>query len=385
MRLEKISFINIRHHLSRVVLLAVGLIVAVATVVALYSLTKVMDRDFQNKLDLYGSNMLVTPKSNNLKLSYNGINFGSSQQKTETLAESDIDRLKTIKNSANLAVIAPKLINVDRIKNRTVMVMGVEFSKEFRIKRWWQLDSGAKPKGQNQALVGANAAKALKLKIGNTARIKGHGFTVKGILKSTGSSEDDLIYIDLKQAQNIYYQPQQLSLLEVATWCYDCPIEQIVGQASEKLPNAKISAVLQSANRRNKVVSQFNLFSIVLSFIMATVAILIVFTSMLGAVRERRREIGIFRAIGYRRFNIIEIIVIEIILVALVSGLLGYVLGILSAKLLAPALGIDLPVVIDAKVGYFAVLGTMILAIAASVYPILSAAKMSPTTAINDI
>jgi len=385
MRLEKISFVNIRQHLPRVALLAVSLIVAVATVVALYSITQVMDKDFQKKLDLYGSNMVIVPKSGKLNLSYNGINFGDSRQETKSFDESVIGKLKTIKNSANLAVIAPKLINVDRIKNRTVMVMGVDFKKEFRIKKWWKIKSGADPKGKNQALIGAKAAKALKLRTGGTLRIKAQNFKVKAILQPTGSSEDGLVYIDLKQAQKLYQQPGRISMLEIASWCYDCPIEQIVGQASEKLPDAKVAAVLQSANRRNKVVGQFTLFSIALSVVMITVGVLIVFTNMLSAVRERRREIGIFRAMGYRRFNIIEIIIIEILFVALVSGLFGYLIGIFSARMLAPTLGIDLPLTLDLKIAYYAVSGTLVLALLAGLYPILSAANMSPDTAINDI
>ena len=171
MRLEKISFVNIRQHLPRVVLLAVSLIVAVATVIALYSITQVMDEDFQNKLDLYGSNMVIVPKSGNLNLSYNGVNFGNSQQKKKYFDESVIAKLKTIKNSANLAVIAPKLINVDKIKNRTVMVMGIDFTKEFRIKKWWKIASGKKPKGPGQMLLGAKAARTLKLKTGSLVKI----------------------------------------------------------------------------------------------------------------------------------------------------------------------------------------------------------------------
>jgi putative ABC transport system permease protein len=386
MRLERISIINIRKHFWRIGLLVLGLTVATATVVALYTLSTLMDRDFQNKLDEYGTNMVIVPKSDNLSLSYSGVPLGEFTVANETLTDNDVAKLKTIKNAENLAIIAPKIIDIAEIRGEEAIVVGVDFQEELKIKSWWRLGEGEEPApSSNEALIGARAAQKFGLKAGEQIALRGERFTVVGILEPVGSQEDDPIYIDLKRAQSVFGRPEQLSMIEVAAWCADCPIEQIVGQTSEKLPNAKASAVVQAATARDDVVKQFTMFSVILSAVMAIVGGLIIFTTMLTAVRERRREIGIFRAVGFRRMNILEIILFETAFVALTAGLAGYLIGVLAAGLLAPSLGIILPVTLDITVGYFAVLGAILLTLVSSLYPALTAANLSPMIAINDI
>ena len=386
MRLERITLINIKKHFGRLALLTLALTVVVATVATLYTLSRLMNEDFQKKLDEYGSNMVIVPKTDDLPLSYDGVPLGNVALTDKHLKDSDINDLKTIKNKENLAVIAPKIIGIAKLKRREAIIVGVDFPKELKIKRWWKLRAGRKPKrGTDQILAGAAAATRHNLKVGQTVEIKGDIFTLAGILEEVGSPEDQPIYIDLKRAQTIFDRPAQLDILEVSVWCYNCPINLIVGQASEKLPHAKVSAVRQVAETRDKVVTQFSIFAVVLSVVMASVGGLIIFTNMLAAVRERRHEIGIFRAVGFRRLNILEIILFETVIVALVSGVAGYLIAVVAAWFLAPTLGIGVPVEINLTVAYFSVLGTLLLTLISSLYPALSAANMSPTIAINDI
>ncbi len=386
MRLERITIINIRKHIGRLGLLTLVLTVVVATVATLYILARLMNDDLEKKLDLYGTNMIIVPKSEDLPLSYDGVPLGNVNLAKRNLTERDVAALKTIKNKENLAVIAPKLIGIAKLRGEDAIVVGVDFPKELKMKKWWRLRAGKKPKkGTDQVLVGAAAAARHRLKVGQTIKIKGQKFKVAGILKSAGSQEDEPVYIDLGRAQKIFRQPAQFSIIEVSAWCYNCPINVIVGQASEKLPHAQVSAVRQVAQTRNKVLKQFEIFAAALSVVMVAVGGLIIFTNMLAAVRERRREIGIFRAIGFRRSNILEIILFETVIVSLVGGIAGYLLGVLSAWLLAPSLGITLPVELDVNVAYFSVLGTLVLTLVSSLYPALTAANMSPTIAINDI
>jgi len=302
------------------------------------------------------------------------------------LTEGDVEALKTIHSRDSLAVIAPKLVGVASVNRREAIIVGVDFPQEFRVKRWWRLRAGKEPaNASRRALLGSKAAKRLGLRVGETARIKGEDFKVAGVLQPVGSQEDEPVYIDLKEAQTLLRRPAQLSMIEVSAWCIDCPIEQIVGQASEKLPHAKVSALRQATQARNEIVKQFTAFSVILSIVTAIVGGLIVFTNMLAAVRERRREIGIFRAIGFRRLNILEIILFETVIVALVAGLAGYLVGVSAAVIGAPGLGIDVAVGWDLNVGYFAILGSLLLALVSSLYPALTAANLSPLPAINDI
>ncbi len=386
MRLETVSIKNIQKHPGRVAFLAGGLTVMVATIVALHALSQTMYADFQRRLDEYGANMVITAKSDKLPLSYGGVALGTVEASRRTLTNEDVKKLKTIKNRENLAVISPKIVGVDRLRGRDSLIVGVNFTDELRIKKWWEIRTGRQPRaGAAELLAGAEAAGAFNLQVGDQVEINSEVFEVVGILDSVGSAEDRPLYVELKTAQRLFARPGELDIIEVAAWCYDCPIEVIVGQTSEKLPHAEAVAVIQAAKTRNRVVSQFNIFALALSGAIILLGGLTVFSSMLAAVRERRREIGLLRAIGFRGFNILEIVLFETTLIAIVSALAGYALGLGAAYVFAPTLGLETAPTFSPIVGYFAVLGTLLLTLVSSLFPAITAAKLSPNIALRDI
>ncbi|MHB8840521.1 MAG: ABC transporter permease [Candidatus Aquicultor sp.] len=386
MSLHHITWKNIKEHPSKVILLIVALAVGVATVVSLYSISTAMSVDLQNKIDEYGANMVVVPKAKSLSLSYAGITLGGVQYGSSLLNDRDVSKVRTIKSSANINVVAPKLLGIVQLDGQKVMIAGVRFKDELKIKKWWEIKQGARPTREKDLLLGGKAASQFGAKPGDYLSIKGERFKVAGVLSRVGTQEDDLIYLDLKQAQRALNKPGEVSLIEVSAWCKNCPITMMVDQLSTKIPGGKVSAVRQAAEARDAVIGQFTLFSIVLSAMMGVVAVLIVFTNVLSAVRERRREIGIFRAIGYRRSHVLYIILLESGVAGLVAGLLGYVAGFFGASAVAPlAVGIDVGVKFNPAFAGMAIGAAVCIALVSSLYPALSAARLDPAEALNVI
>ncbi|NCO66190.1 MAG: ABC transporter permease [Candidatus Aquicultor secundus] len=386
MSLHHITWKNIKEHPSKVILLIVTLAVGVATVVSLYSISTAMSVDLQNKIDEYGANMVVVPRAKSLSLSYAGITLGGLQYGSALLTEKDVNKIRTIKNSANINVVAPKLLGIVELNGRKVMIAGVRFKDELKIKKWWEIKQGARPAHDKDLLLGGKAAAQFGVKPGDYLKIKGERFKVAGVLSRVGTQEDDLIYLDLKQAQRVLNKPGEVSLIEISAWCKNCPITMMVDQLGTKIPGGKVSAVRQAAEARDAVIGQFAIFSSVLSVMMGVAAVLIVFTNVLSAVRERRREIGIFRAIGYRKGHILYIILLESGVAGLLAGLIGYAAGFFSASAIAPlAVGIDVGVKFNPALAGAAIGGAVCIALLSSLYPALSAARLDPTEAINAV
>lgn len=386
MKLRHITLRNIKEHPSKIILMVVSLAIGVATVVSLYSISKAMYIDLQDKLDEYGANMVIVPKSESLPLTYAGVTVGGIQYGSALLTEKDIAKIRTIKSKANINVIAPKLLGIIPIKGQKVMMAGVRFSDELKIKTWWEIKHGKPPAGRTDVLLGGRVAQQLGLNVGDSIDIKGKNFKIKGILNRVGTQEDDLVYIDLKQAQAILGKPGEVSLIEASAWCKDCPITMIVKQIGEKIPNGKVSAVRQAAQARDAVIAQLGLFSVILSATMIIVAVLIVFTNVLSMVKERRREIGIFRAIGYRKSHILYIFLLESGVAGLSAGIIGYLVGLFGSVSVAPlAVGIDIGVKLDPVLMVSSIFGTMLIAIISSLYPATLAARLNPSEAINTI
>jgi len=89
-------------------------------------------------------------------------------------------------------------------------------------------------------LLGAEAARVLSLSAGKTLTVNGRSLVVSGLLEATGSQDDQLAFVTLATAQQIFAKPGKISMAEVAALCKDCPIEDMVRQISAVLPGAKV-------------------------------------------------------------------------------------------------------------------------------------------------
>jgi putative ABC transport system permease protein len=385
MRLIDVTLSNLRRRKGRKLLLMLGLTIGVATVVALMAITAAMQADVAAKLDEYGANILIVPRANDLSLSYGGVTVASAAYDVGELTLADLDLIRTIENARNVSVVAPKLLGAETVKGRSVLVAGVRFPDELRLKQWWDM-AGEEPDGPDEVLAGLRLARTLDLLPGDSVEIGGRAFHLTGILAENGSQDDDILFIDLGAAQEVMHKPGSVSLVEVAALCTACPIEDMVDQISGVLPQARVTALRQAVTLRMETVGQLSRFALSVSAVVVVIGALVVLTSMLGAVAERRQEIGLFRALGFRRRHVMAIILGESALVSLGGGVLGWSLGMATAVVLAPRLAN-----VTAGVGWQpwlalgAVTGALLVGLAGSLYPALSAARLDPTTALRSL
>jgi putative ABC transport system permease protein len=383
MDLYDIAWNNIRRRKGKVLLLVLGLTIGVATVVALQTITRTLQADVETKLDEFGANILVVPHSDSLSLSYGGLTVSSATFDVEELTDQDVARVWTIPNARNLSVVAPKLLGVAQIGAHPVLVAGVDFESELRMKPWWELE-GDEPEAADHAIVGSRVAALLDLGVGSQVQVSGQPFEVVAVLAENGQQDDDLLFVDLRTAQRVLDRPSAVSLIEVAALCTACPIEDMVAQIQDVLPQARVTALRQAVTLRMELVGQLVRFSWALSAVVLIIGGLVVLTTMLGAVSERKQEIGVLRAIGFRQRHIINIILSEATLVSLLGGLLGWLAGMGVAAVLSPLLTqVDLSVSWDPLVALWAVTIALVVGVVASVYPAVRAARLDPTTALR--
>ncbi len=384
MKLKDISINNLRRRKGKVFFLILGLTIGITTVVSLISVTRMMNEDISKKLDEYGANILIIPRSDDLALSYGGMSIGGVAVETQTLKDSDIQKIRQIEVRENISTVSPKLIGVVEIEGKKVPLMGVHFQDEERLKKWWKIH-GALPKSPTEVLLGNEVAVRLFKSTGDTLPINGKAMRISGVLDETGSQDDFLIFGDLNFVQETMKKPGVLSLIEVSAFCNSCPIEEIVRQISRELPHAKVTAIKQTLQTKMEALDHFKKFSVGISIIVLLIGSLIVFTNMMASVNERKREIGIFRAIGFRKSHVVRIIFLEALIVGLAAGVMGYLLGMAASQVMGPVItGMKGgKVVIDPWLATGAILLSALIGILSSVYPAIHASKMDPTIALR--
>ncbi len=383
MRLETIAINNLRRRKSRLAFLIAGLLIGIATVVTLISLSTTLTEDIQIKMENYGANILITPQSDDLSLNYGGINLGGVSLDPQEIREADLSKISGIRNSRNIAAVAPKVLGALEVRGQRVMMMGVDPEKEFQLKKWWKVN-GLPLKNEYDLVAGAEVAAKLGLVLGDSVEIGGETFTLTGILANTGSQDDQILIASLPVTQRLLGKEGTVSLVEVAALCGDCPVSEMVTQISEVLPGVNVSAIQQVVKTRMHALDQFRNFSLALAAVVLLIGALVVFVTMMGSVNERTREIGIFRALGFRRSHIMHLILLESTVVSIVAGILGFLVGMGVTYLVLPLMTEnEVSMHWDPLLAGGAVLLALLVGASASFYPALKASRLDPTEALR--
>ncbi len=384
MKLHNISFGNIRRRKGKMLFLVLGLVIGISTIVTLLSVTESMTRDIEARLNQFGANIVVVPKNENLSLNYGGIDVGGVSYQVKEFDQEGLKKIKTIKNSKNLSIIAPKVLGAVTVNDKKVLMMGVIYEQELMLKTWWQKTGGSFPQKDDEIMLGAQAATLLGYKAGDAIVLNETPFKVATVLKPTGASEDNAIIASLASSQKLLGKEGKVSMMEISAFCGGCPISEMTLQIAEKFPNAKVTAMKQAVMSKMQSIDMFRSFSLGISMIVILIGSLLVLVTMMGSVNERTREIGIFRAIGFRRGHVMQIILLEAMLLGIIGGIVGFGIGNLIAYTIIPLVMKDgVFAGINTNLGIISVLMAVALSLLASLYPAFKASNMDPSEALR--
>jgi putative ABC transport system permease protein len=430
MRLTSIALGHLRRGKARATLVVAGLTLGVATAVALANVTGALERHLGEELDRYGANIVVAPRTDDLDVSYGGVSVSGVSYEVERLKTEDLTAIRSIDYAERLAVVAPVLIGAADSGDRRTPVAGVDFEETTRLKRWWRV-AGRVPASPDEVLVGYEAAVALGVVEAappdvvfgtglpsrpvadvaleqmdhsghitpeaasqappadvikrNRLTLGGREFHVAGVVDATGSADDRLVFMDLARAQEVLNRPGEVSLVEVSALCIACPVEMMVRQIQQALPDARVTAVQQAVKTRSMTIARLTRFGAALAGVVLVVAALLVFVTMTSSVAERRREIGVLRAVGFRRSHILKILGLETAILGAVGGFVGWGIGLAAGSVAVryftdgAVAGVD----VDPLLGAAAVAGAIAIGVLGALLPALKASKLDPTEALR--
>lgn len=409
MRISSIAFANLRRRKGKAMFLAAGIGIGIGTVVALLSLSDSLREEIGSQLDRFGANIVVTPHSDNMTMDYGGIQVAGVSFDQQRLTDDDTAAVSRIPYRKRLSVVAPKLLGTIEVEGRRSLLVGVDFQKEIRLKRWWRIN-GRVPEKSDEVLLGYEVAKAVSAIHTATGSGSGRGQTpghhtvteerihiarerlsiaggehrIAGVLGQSGGPEDRMILASLEHVQALLAKPGQLSVIEVSALCKDCPVEDIVAQIRKELPHANVAAVQQSVRARTEAVDRLTRFSVVVSGVVLTIGALLVFTTMMSSVVERTKEIGVFRAIGFRRTHIIKALMIEVVAISAVGGAAGWTAGLSASRLALPYFTENgTQIEWRASLAFLSVAAAMLIGIVSSAYPAIRASRLDPSEAVR--
>jgi putative ABC transport system permease protein len=214
-----------------------------------------------------------------------------------------------------------------------VIVAGTWLDEAARMNSWWKVDGNWVNARDNRAdcMIGERAASRLGLIRGQSVRINYSGreatLRVAGIV-TAGSSEDSQIFIGLALAQELAGLGARASLIQITSRGSAAEIEEVIRRLSSALPDLKVRPLRQLAEAEGRLLERIRglLFGTVLLILALTS--LGVLAAMAGLALERRRDVGLMKALGGSVRKIMRFFLAEATAIGFAGGIIGFIVGI---------------------------------------------------------
>ena len=387
MKLYQVVLKDVIRRKRRVLYATLGVVIGTATVVGILTVARAGQERIYNQLEKYGPNLAVIPAINNLDMKLGDVRLGMlavgdnyvSEDKLpqiRQIADGEIRKALKIEDEGNIATIAPNLYIDTKIGDTSVMVVGVDPQEEIKIKTWWRVGQGKYLDQEDQALVGAIAAEILKLNVGDVIPLDGTNITVAGILEETGSNDDYQIFVPINTLQKAFGREGLVSSVDIRALCNACPVEIIADGINKEVPGVRAVAVKQIAASEMGMMEKMSKFMLTLAGITLAVGLFGVVNTMMTSVNERIKDIGIMRAVGASRSQIVKAFIYEAIIIGIIGGILGYAVGTFLAYIAGPLVFEGTTVALVPQYFALALVLAIAVAVVAAVYPAIRATQI---------
>jgi len=398
LELLRLSLSRLRSSRLRTLLTMLGIIIGVASVVALVSVGQGATSGITNRLQSLGTNLLTVNAGATTR------NFTRSAVGSATTLT--VDDAGAIAALDGIAAVAPESstqgLIVAGTQNTTTTLLGTtpayQTVRNYSIWQGTFLTGASVDHGLRVAVLGSTTADDLGLDasaIGKDIRIAGVPFQVIGILQSKGSSgpssADDQVIIPLSTLQDHFAKGKTVRTIsisvassegiETAKGLVTTTLEQRHGITGTKADDFTIQDQAQLLETASSV---GDLLSILLAGI-ASISLLVggigIMNIMLVSVRERTREIGIRKAIGARGSDILLQFLIEALTISLIGGLIGILVGIAGTAIIGVIAGWGFqfnPVTVVLALVFSLAVGVIF-----GVWPARQAARLDPIVALH--
>jgi putative ABC transport system permease protein len=196
----------------------------------------------------------------------------------------------------------------------------------------WKIEPRLAEVGQNNCVAGSVLSsrlhlvgeKVLHISVGD----KGYDCVANRTL-SSGSAEDNQVFIDLSAAQSLAALPKRVSLIQILILGTPQEIENYVSALQRRFPDVDVHALRQFTEGEAKIYSRIS------GLLTATVALVLVLTAlcvmaaMTNVAMERRNDVGLMKAIGGATRRVFRLFLAEAALLGLTGGLIGAAAGLL--------------------------------------------------------
>lgn len=308
--------------------ISIGAMILSGLVTIYYDVPRQMGAQFRS----YGANMILVSEGDTI----------TQQQVDETRQQIPADKL---------VGIAAYRYQTVRINDRPVMAAAADLEQVRNTSPFWLVD-GEWPAKEGEIMIGKNLAETYNLKVGKrttctfapeseTEAENGEteevvldnwvDFTVTGIL-DTGGKEEDYAYMLLSDMEKLTGLPTEYDVCELSVSGNSSELSDIADTIARNVEGIQARLVKRVTESEDTVLSKLQSLVLLVTVVVLALTMICVATTMTAVVAERRKEIGLRKALGASNGSIISEFMGEGVVLGAFGGLLGSFLGFLFAQ-----------------------------------------------------
>lgn len=385
-----------------------GIIIGVASLVALLSIGQGAQEQVASRLGSLGADM-ITISSGFQRAGGGGFGggfegFGGGSRTTANLTEDDVRVVKSTAGVLYVNGIVSGRGNLVYLGEKTdISIQGIDTSV-WRFMETTELESGRylNSGDTNSVVIGTRIANEMfsqTISVNRQVTIEGKAFTVVGILKSSSSGQqDNVVYMSKEMARDILeLDSKKISSISIKV-LDSSQVEEIANKTAEKLRITRhvqadkqdftVTTAQAMQSQISSITGTFSLFLAAIAGISLLVGAIGISNTMFTSVMERTRQIGILKSVGATDKEIMKIFISEAAFIGLFGGIMGVLFGITAAGIISEmGVRIGFQGAFNASVKLdliiFAILFSTIIGAVSGFIPAKRAANLQPVEALR--
>ncbi|MGO9019911.1 MAG: ABC transporter permease [Syntrophobacteraceae bacterium] len=382
----KLSWNNILRYKTRSILTIFAVACSVGVLFSILSFDMGFERNLAKEIEKTGIDFMIVSKGCSFEVA-SLVLYGAVIPKYL-----DEGLLEKVKHIEDVEIASPVLISqLPNLKSgRTDVVYGMEMSDIEKLKPQWHVD-GRLPRSGYELILGYLIAEKYKVKIGDEVPYlrDGINFRIVGVLNRQNSQEDSAVFVPIQTLQELLARPGAVTSIGVKT-NNPMMIGSVQDKLSVKIPGIQIIMMDEVRENISSVASSARALTLTIAIVVAMVSIMGVVDSILITLFERRREIGMMRAIGASPSDIFRLSLYETVILVSAGGGAGILLGIAGSGIVEELVREVTPYVppgkiiaFEPKLGILLFLCSLLAGVLAGLYPAWKSSRVSPIEVIN--
>ena len=222
-------------------------------------------------------------------------------------------------------------------EEKSVIVAGTWLDEVRRMNAWWKVQGQwiEARDDRLRCLVGRNAARQLGLAPGSPLELRNGDRSVRlrvAGVASAGGTDDNQVFVNLPVAQQLAGLEGRVGLVQVSVSGTPEEIEVVVRRLAAALPGLEVRPVRQLAEAEGRLLGRIRgliLFTVVL---ILALTVLCVLATMAALAMERRRDIGLMKALGGEMSHLLRLFLVEAVALGVAGGVIGSLAGLLLSQ-----------------------------------------------------